>query len=279
MSKLGRVVRGVGVVGALALAGQMLVGCGPGRGAGELLDEALAASARDASAASVAQADDDARAGVMVAYTAARQAEGKTDARYHLTRDGRALRGHNFAQGFSASTDERGFEVKHQQDGWRARFETVAIRCGDRRIEVGAGELRAVVGEPHRASIARLAGKTPFEEWTVNGPLGVEQGFTFPTDPCGGSADEMVIEVGVEGLVPHAAADAIVLRNSADNAVARYDELQARDADGHELAAGLAVVDGRIAVRLATAGRSWPILVDPVVATLVASLLRVAAST
>ncbi len=271
--RLGRVVA---VLSAALLSAPWLAGCGPGRAPGALLDEALAAS-HDASAAEgAASAPDDEgqKASVLAAYTATVQAEGKGDARYHLARVGAAWVGHNFTQALETRIDVRGFEVKHAQDGWRARFETRAVRCGDARGEVKASELRPATDAPHRAAIARVVAGAPFEEWAVNGPLGVEQGFTLPTDPCGGEAREVVLEVGVEGLTPVAKGDAVILRDEAGVARARYGSVWAHDASGAPLEASLAVNAGAIDVRVRTEGARWPVTIDPLVAAQLAEVTQ-----
>ena len=261
----------------LALLALILPACGENDQAAELLDAALAST--DASTdvtTSGPSTDDAAKSSVLAAYTAARQAEGKDDVRYHFKREDASFGGHNFTQGLDTRIDARGFEVKHTEDGWHARFETLAVRCGDARVAVGASEVRAVDGAPHRASIARVLGKTAFEEYTINGPLGVEQGFTLPGNPCRES--EMVIEVGVEGLTPEAKGDAITLRDEAGVARATYASLYAQDARGTVLEASLGARDGRIEIRVNTAGAVWPVVIDPILATQEAMLTQLVAA-
>ena len=255
-----------------------LVGCSANDEPGALLAAALDASVNDsitpAPPVVSAGTDDAAKASVLAAYVAMEQAAGKTDARYHLARTGEAFGGHNFAQGFDATFDARGFEVKHEQDGWHARVETRAIRCGDARIEVGAGPMRNVEGEPHRVSMARAVNGAAFEEWAVNGPLGVEQGFTFPSDPCAGRADEIVIEVAVEGMTPAANGNMVALRDDAGNTRATVSALYAQDAVGKVLDGRLAASGETLELRVKVAGAQWPVTIDPIVATQVAKLMQ-----
>ena len=258
--------------GALLVVLGLVSGCSDRSPSGSSLFDAFDASVGAAQLpprAASAPSDDgaDAKTSLLAAYVAARQAEGKADARYHLAPVGDALGGHNFQNGFSASFDARGFELRHALDGWSARIDTRAVRCGDERIAVGAGRVRPVEGEPHRVSTTRAAGKVALEEWAVNGPLGVEQGFTFPSDPCGGRAAELVIEIGVEGLAPIARGDAVTLRDEVGVPRARYSDLRAVDARGASLAAKMGVADGVVELRVATEGASWPVVVDPMIAT------------
>ena len=252
-----------------------LVGCSANDEPGALLAAALDASVNEANTppprSVSAGTDDAAKASVMAAYVAMEQAVGKTDARYHLARNGDVLGGHNFAQGFDATFDARGFEVKHGQDGWHARIETRAIRCGTVRIEVGAGQVRSVAGEPHRVSIARAVKNDAFEEWAVNGPLGVEQGFTFPGDPCAGNASRMTIEVGVDGMVPVANGNAVALQDDKGKG-ATVSGLSARDATGRVLTAHLVAAPGAVEIVVDTSDARWPVVVDPVYSNIVPEL-------
>ena len=115
--------------------------------------------------------------GVLEAWQAAVQAEGRQDPKYHLALRGSSLGGSNLAQGFDVTVDGAGFSLNHKQRGWAVRFATRGVRCGGKVLEVSSGQARGVPGEPHTAAIGRRANGTGFEEWLVNGPLGLELGF------------------------------------------------------------------------------------------------------
>ncbi|EYF00566.1 Hypothetical protein CAP_0495 [Chondromyces apiculatus DSM 436] len=119
-------------------------------------------------------------------------------------------------------------------------------------------------------------------EWYVNGPLGIEQGFTVQERPCaaragaaeaaGGEAGEgLVIEVGIEGDLSAGvssaggAGDALSLRDASGHEVLRYTDLHVVDAAGKVLPARLALVEGTVAIHVDDAGATYPVVVDPLV--------------
>ncbi len=109
--------------------------------------------------------------------------------------------------------------------------------------------------------------------WYVNGPAGLEQGWTVRRRPSGRGDLRIAMRLGGD-LRPTIAADgrSVALAASGE-AVLRYGGLAAYDARGRDLPARFALDHGDLVVRVGDAGATYPLTVDPFVqsAKLVAS--------
>lgn len=111
-----------------------------------------------------------------------------------------------------------------------------------------------------------------FVEWYVNGPLGVEQGFTVAEVPgCEGERGrELVVELSVgPGLTAEMGEDGkgVELRDASGKRVLGYSELYATDATGKALSARLGVTGEGVSILVATSGATYPVVIDPLIWT------------
>jgi hypothetical protein len=98
-------------------------------------------------------------------------------------------------------------------------------------------------------------------EWYVNGPLGIEQGFTVAAPATGcHPGDGLVLELAA-GPAAEAGADGRSLAFASSGL--RYGGLAAVDASGRALAATLSAGGERVWIQVDTAGARWPVVVDP----------------
>jgi len=105
-------------------------------------------------------------------------------------------------------------------------------------------------------------------EWYVNGPLGLEQGFTVEKDLGCGEAGALAftLELGgdlVPALVGQGAAARIELREQESGRSLRYGDLFAYDADGKSLASRLVLAEGRVRLEVEASEARYPVTVDP----------------
>lgn len=99
-------------------------------------------------------------------------------------------------------------------------------------------------------------------EWYVNGPLGLEQGFTVARDL--GCRRELVFEMALAAPVVAELQDAgTVVAMSSGGRRYRYGELYAYDADGRELASSMELVGRQLRLIVGTEGARYPVVVDP----------------
>ena len=102
-------------------------------------------------------------------------------------------------------------------------------------------------------------------EWYVNGPFGLEQGFTIPLRPGKSQGKPLALAFTIRGdLVAVLDADAhgLTLENN-HVPVLRYQDLKVTDATGRELRAWMEVHRNRLLIRVKDAGARYPLTIDP----------------
>jgi hypothetical protein len=152
----------------------------------------------------------------------------------------------------------------------------------DRGIAMRAGEASwgmALVGygrsgtllAPRRVAPRARANRVeyrrgPLTEWYVNGPSGVEQGFTIAAPPAGHRARPLTLTFDLSGnliATADAAAKDLLLSRSDGTPALRYRGLTAQDAEGRELRSWLEVTGERVHVRVDDSAARYPVVVDP----------------
>jgi hypothetical protein len=107
-------------------------------------------------------------------------------------------------------------------------------------------------------------------EWYVNGPAGLEQGFTLTERPPGATDNQpLTIALNIDGEMQPAmspARDAVLLQSDG-RTVFRYAGLEARDARGREVASHLEVRGREIRLVVEDRGANYPLTIDPTVST------------
>jgi len=186
---------------------------------------------------------------------------------YHERLAGAHFRMDNPGQGLSAEFTANGMQVSAGVHSWGLTLEGY-----------GYGEslqpLPAVdpTSRDNRLEYAR----GPLTEWYLNGPFGLEQGFTLVSPPAvmtGGALTLALSQVGDLQAAVGAGGKELVLSAASGEAVLRYAGLAAYDADGRELQTWLetrAGVNGRpplLLLRLDEHGVRYPLTVDPFVQT------------
>lgn len=167
-----------------------------------------------------------------------------------------------------------------------ARMETPAralrAEFSSRRVnfQVGAHIWRmSFIGYGYRDKIQRLGSVPPdveanrveyhrgmLTEWYVNGPLGVEQGFTLTGAPAQSKGLPLTFVFNFSGdLKPVETADRQALTLEDHESVAlRYSGLTAMDASGRELRTWLELESNRLRLLVDDTDAKYPIAVDPI---------------
>ncbi len=192
------------------------------------------------------------------AFVAARQADGRLNARYHLRQAGGEVTAKSSGS-LVGRFDATGVALR--ANGVEGRLRTMAAVCDGRPVEgMGGGNVlpRVDAAAANRLLLSHVAG---FDEWWVNGPMGLEQGFDVNMPQC---YEELVIELGTSGFIASPVGDEVRLRGY--SGTLRYGEVFAIDAAGRSLPARLAVAGGEV-IRLSVALRDarWPVTIDPLV--------------
>lgn len=134
------------------------------------------------------------------------------------------------------------------------------------------GDAAKVSAAQPRASANRVEYvRGDLTEWYVNGPMGIEQGFTLAKAL---RCREAGVEVNLEwntALHPElvrsaeGGATGMVLRNGEGRIVLAYSDLSAYDAAGRALPAEMALSGQRVSLRVDDRGARYPVTLDPLI--------------
>ena len=104
-------------------------------------------------------------------------------------------------------------------------------------------------------------------EWYLNGPLGLEQGFTIPKAPSGHPAGPLTLSMTLTGdahAVLAAGGASLTLSHTGGSSL-RYGGLLATDAREHLLHSWLQLKAGRLLIRIDARGARYPLWIDPLI--------------
>jgi trimeric autotransporter adhesin len=183
---------------------------------------------------------------------------GRDDFSYRAVRaGGGSLVLRNRGQHLSAWFDRRGVLIRSGAE-W-LRLSLTGYRYGEMWHAVGGVRPRA---QANRVVYQREA----FGEWYANGPLGLEQGFTFPARPGGEDPGPLTLSLALSGNVRGAlsrGADAVTFTQPGVSLA--YRGLVATDARGRQLPARMELRAGRLLLQIDDRGASYPLRIDPFV--------------
>jgi trimeric autotransporter adhesin len=163
----------------------------------------------------------------------------------------------NRGQHLSARFDRRGVMV-------RSGGMSLRLRLGGYGYGVVSHAAGAVAPRAQANRVVYRRGAV--DEWYVNGPLGLEQGFTFRARPAGRDAGPLTLSLALSGNVRAAlsrTADAVTFTRAGVSLA--YRGLVATDARGRQLPARVELRDGRLRLRIDDRGASYPLRIDPFV--------------
>ena len=102
-------------------------------------------------------------------------------------------------------------------------------------------------------------------EWYVNGPLGLEQGFTVERAPGHANGQPLTVALTIAGDFQAVAPDrtSLTMSDRSGRARLRYRGLSAQDAMGKALPAWLELHGSNLLLRVNDAGAHYPVLLDP----------------
>jgi hypothetical protein len=179
---------------------------------------------------------------------------------------------------YQARARESGFRIKNARQRLTADFaaQGVEIQAGAEHVRVqllgyGYGDALQSVSDTVPQAISNRVEyrRGAFTEWYVNGPAGIEQGFTFAETPRRWVAEPLTIALALSGdLTATLEKDgtSLTLNRNADHAALLcYRGLTAYDTTGRQLHAWLELRGNRLLLRVHDAKAVYPIVVDPFV--------------
>lgn len=182
---------------------------------------------------------------------------GRDDPRYHVRALPNRLEATNGPHALDLSFTTQGVQVR-----------SLGGSLGLKLRAVGHGNVLAPVGAPAPRSRENRVEyhHHGVREWYVNGPLGLEQGFTVDSRPAGAGSSPLTLKLGLDGnLAASLTGDARGLDLRRDGVSLRYVGLVASDARGRDLRAWLELRDRQILVRVDDSAARYPLTIDPFV--------------
>lgn len=183
---------------------------------------------------------------------------GREDAAYHAGTQEAGPQVTNAKHGLTAAFTPAGVEVRSGTARWGLTL--TGVGYGDTLQPVPPGTPKATANrvEYRRGSLT---------EWYVNGPLGLEQGFTIAAPPEGQPSGPLTLALALTGnltatLDPQR--DGLTLTVFGSR-VLRYAGLTAFDATGRVLPAWLELNGSQLRLRVDAADARYPIVVDPLI--------------
>lgn len=184
---------------------------------------------------------------------------GRDNAAYHAVARGRGFHAANPKHGLAAEFTPDGLEVGAGAARWQLRLEGY-----------GYGEsLAAVTAANPQANANRVEYRRgDLTEWYVNGPVGLEQGFTLDKAPGESRGEPLTMAMAMGGdlrarLEPEGVG--LTLTYGGGQTARRYGGVSAWDASGRELRAWLELREEQVWLRVDDAGAQYPVVVDPFV--------------
>ena len=183
---------------------------------------------------------------------------GKDLSAYHFVAGPGGLRMTNAGRGVTADFTTGGVSFRNGADEWG--MDLRAYGYGDR---LRNAPRTSPGGAANRVEYRRGA----LTEWYVNGPKGLEQGFTLERRPTAASGKPLTLAFAMSGNLG-ASVDpgkrSLTLRKDKHTAL-RYSGLTTLDANGHELPTWLEVAGKELRIRVDDAGARYPLTIDPYV--------------
>ena len=184
-------------------------------------------------------------------------AVGRDISAYHIKATRSGFEASNSNQKLTSYFTRRGVEVQTGNTPWRMTLRGYGYGAALKTVGFVAPTANANRVEYRRG---------PMTEWYVNGPAGLEQGFTLAEPPGRPRGEMLTITLAVSGRL-QAAVDrdhtGVTLADTAHRERLRYSGLTAFDAAGKELKASLRLRGEQLLLEVNDAGARYPILVDP----------------
>jgi hypothetical protein len=184
---------------------------------------------------------------------------GRDDYRYWVAASGGGFHAENPQHALGVDFTPQGVEVRSHTARWRM------VLCG-----YGYGDALLAVSSPApQASANRVEySRGSLTEWYLNGPIGVEQGFTVAEPPGQANGRPLTVAFALSGdfaatLEPGGTALQLTRR---DGPALRYGGLSAYDATGRELRTWLELQgERRLLLHVEDTDARYPLVIDPFV--------------
>jgi hypothetical protein len=181
---------------------------------------------------------------------------GRNNPSYFLHSGSGGLNAGNAAQGLDVHFSVKSVDVRSSGANWQLSFRGYGY--GD-----VVKETSAVVPQPGANRVEYRRGS--LTEWYVNGPIGVEQGFTISERPGKVTGQPLTIALSVSGdwRTTTAGQRSLTLTGQDGQSKLQYAGLCAYDANGKDLQASMELRGNRLLLKVDDALARYPVVVDP----------------
>ncbi len=169
--------------------------------------------------------------------------------------------------GFQAFNPAQHLGIGIEPSGALLRSRSLELGLSLRAAGYGSS-LRAVgsarpSAKANRATFAHAG----IAEWYVNGPFGLEQGFTIARPEVSGSGGPLTLAIALSGnaRASLAAGGKSVIFSGPHGGTLRYGGLSVSDSSGRTLRSWMALEHGQLLLRVDAGGARFPLRVDPTV--------------
>ncbi|MGH8570259.1 MAG: hypothetical protein ACREXU_20195, partial [Gammaproteobacteria bacterium] len=192
---------------------------------------------------------------------------GRNQRAYHAKGAGEAWRIDNPKHGLQMSFTANGVEVRKGAARFRLQLTGVGRGAQLEAPQVGTPEAKDNRIEYRRGALT---------EWYLNGPLGLEQGFTLDRPPARTGSEALTLALRLSGdlsAVPDPRGDGLALQAPGGQTALRYRGLVAWDSTGRTLPAWWQAQGSAVRLRVDDSGARYPLTIDPIIedAQLIAS--------
>ncbi len=165
----------------------------------------------------------------------------------------------NSRQKLAVSFTDRAVELRRGRESWR-----IALRAFGYGDALKPAAEATPTANSNRVQYQRGA----LTEWYVNGPVGLEQGFTVQNRPGASNGQPLTIALALDGslaAVVDTGKTGLTLNDHKGRAQLRYAGLSARDANGRTLPTWLEIKDAQLFLKTNDAQARYPVVIDPFV--------------
>jgi hypothetical protein len=175
---------------------------------------------------------------------------------YHFQTARGGFRGVNPAQHMGIDADQSGVVV---------RSRGLELGLSLQALGYGSSLSDAPVVRPSGAANRVTYARAGIGEWYVNGPFGLEQGFTLAQPPAHGAAGPLTLAIALSGdaRASLGAGGNSVIFSAPQGRTLRYGGLSVSDASGRTLHSWMALAGGELLLRVDAGGARFPLRIDP----------------
>lgn len=176
-----------------------------------------------------------------------------------LGRDQRAYRAHTTSGELSIRNDAQQLRARFSRSGVQVNSGSTRLGISLRRLGYGTRLAPVSPATPRGRANRIVYERGPLTEWYLNGPVGLEQGFTLRRAPERGGGP-LTLELSLSGAKPRLESRTGL---SFQGSSLRYQGLFAVDASGKRLPAWLELRRRKVRVLVDDADARYPVTIDP----------------